>query len=46
VLRPLTTPVVAQFEALRDIARMERDFVQMPEWQHEMLSFDFRKDRI
>jgi len=35
-----------QLEAMRDIARMERDFVQMPAWQHDMLSFDFRQDRI
>ena len=31
---------------MRDIARMERDFVQMPAWQHQLLSFDFRQDRI
>lgn len=25
---------------------MERDFAQMPAWQLELLSFDYRQDRI
>ena len=35
-----------QFETLRDIALMERDFASMPTWQQRMLTFDYRTDRI
>ena len=31
-----------QFETLKKIARMERDFAIMPSWQQRMLSFDYK----
>jgi len=33
-------------DAMRDIARMERDFNKIDKKYHKYLSFDFKKDRI
>jgi hypothetical protein len=35
-----------QYETIKDIARMERDFSFMPMKQLQLLSFDYHTDRI
>lgn len=35
-----------QYETIKDIARVERDFSQMPQKYLQLLPFDYKQDRV